>query len=118
MRSASVQGMSRLSSAILFQYNHPTKISAAGVENTGVKSMITKSMQGFLQNVAFPLQFEYLFSFPGSLDPNVFAEEGGLPEDGRLPAAREQGEVAEPGTAEKRLLNGEMGLGEWLSSYW
>ena len=118
VRSASVQGMSRLSSAILFQYNHPTKISAAGVENTGVKSMITKSMQGFLQNVAFPLQFEYLFSFPGSLDPNVFAEEGGLPEDGRLPAAREQGEVAEPGTAEKRLLNGEMGLGEWLSSYW
>ena len=88
------------------------------MSNVGPRSLITRACQGFLQNVAFPLQFEYLFSFPGSLDPNVFAEEGGLPEDGRLPAAREQGEVAEPGTAEKRLLNGEMGLGEWISQYW
>ena len=52
---------------------------------------------------------------PGSAGIRFFSD---LPEDGRLPAAREQGEVAEPGTAEKRLLNGEMGLGEWLSSYW
>ena len=70
LRAAAVQGMSRLSSAILFQYNHPVDLKWEGglprLENTAPKSIITRMGQGFLQNFAFPLQFEFLFDFPGA----------------------------------------------------
>jgi len=70
LRSAAVQGMSRLSSAILFQYNHPVELESLWppkLKNTDPKSVITRMGQGFLQRVAFPLQFEFLFDFPGPL---------------------------------------------------
>ena len=71
LRAAAVQGMSRLSSAILFQYNHPTELEMDGwvprLRNTAPKSVITRAGQGFLQHVAFPLQFEFLFDFLGGL---------------------------------------------------
>jgi len=70
LRAAAVQGMSRLSSAILFQYNHPTDIVSLWppkVKNLAPKSVITRMGQGFLQKAAFPLQFEFLFDFPGPL---------------------------------------------------
>lgn len=71
MRAAAVQGMSRMSSAILFQYNHPMKVDWSSfppkVSNTAPKSIITRMGQGFLQAAAFPLQFEFLFDFPGPL---------------------------------------------------
>ena len=70
LRAASVQGMSRLSSAILFQYNHPVELVSAWpprLKNTAPKSIITRMGQGFLQAAAFPLQFEFLFDFPGPL---------------------------------------------------
>lgn len=70
LRAAAVQGMSRLSSAILFQYNHPTDIEMSWppkVKNVAPKSIITRMGQGFLQKAAFPLQFEFLFDFPGPL---------------------------------------------------
>jgi hypothetical protein len=59
LRAAAVQGMSRLSSAILFQYNHPTDLVSwwpPKLRNTAPKSVITRAGQSFLQNVAFPLQ--------------------------------------------------------------
>ena len=70
LRASAVQGMSRLSSAILFQYNHPTELVRAWpprLKNVAPKSLITRAGQGFLQHVAFPLQFEFLFDFPGGL---------------------------------------------------
>ena len=76
LRAAAVQGMSRLSSAILFQYNHPTELEMDGwvpkLRNTAPKSVITRAGQGFLQHVAFPLQFEFLFDFPGGLGGGAF----------------------------------------------
>jgi len=69
-RAAAVQGMSRLSSAILFQYNHPVELTSLWplrVKNVAPKSVITRMGQGFLQRAAFPLQFEFLFDFPGQL---------------------------------------------------
>ena len=68
--SLPLQGMSRASSAILFQYNHPTVVESVWppkVSNFGPRSVITRLCQGFLQRVAFPLQFEFLFEFPGPL---------------------------------------------------
>lgn len=44
------------------------------VKNLGLRSMITRACQGFLQRVAFPLQFEFLFSFPGTINPEVFED--------------------------------------------
>ena len=35
--------------------------------NLAPKSVITRMGQGFLQAAAFPLQFEFLFDFPGPL---------------------------------------------------
>jgi len=70
LRAAAVQGMSRLSSAILFQYNHPFELESVWplrVKNLRPKSVITRMGQGFLQHAAFPLQFEFLFNFPGPL---------------------------------------------------
>jgi len=97
-----VQGMSRASSAILFQYNHPTIIDlfAEGgpkVSNLGPRSIITRMCQGFMQNIAFPMQFEFLFSFPGSLTPKVFS-------------ATE--------SAEDALRNPNFSLKEWINQYW
>eukprot|EP00308_Calcidiscus_leptoporus_P004395 CAMPEP_0119380444 /NCGR_PEP_ID=MMETSP1334-20130426/57008_1 /TAXON_ID=127549 /ORGANISM="Calcidiscus leptoporus, Strain RCC1130" /LENGTH=493 /DNA_ID=CAMNT_0007400277 /DNA_START=216 /DNA_END=1697 /DNA_ORIENTATION=+ len=121
LRAASVQGMSRLSSTILFQYNHPTTLEATAfppkLRNIGPRSLITRACQGFLQRVAFPLQFEYLFSFPGSLDPQVFAAPRpgdfttAAASDARGPGPTLQGE------AEKKLLDGTP-LDEWFSQYW
>nr|ARG42304.1 chloroplast zeaxanthin epoxidase [Karlodinium veneficum] len=78
LRAAAVQGMSRMSSTFLFQYNHPTTVESVmppKVKNLGVRSAITRSMQGFLQHIAFPLQFEFLFGFPGNaVDPSVFSD--------------------------------------------
>ena len=63
--------MSRLSSAILFQYNHPLDVDLTSwppsAKNLAPKSIITRMGQGFLQRAAFPLQFEFLFDFPGPL---------------------------------------------------
>ena len=75
LRAASVQGLSRFSSSILFAYSHPTSLVDGKLINVGIRSLITRACQGFLQRVAFPLQFEYLFSFPGPLDPLVFEEQ-------------------------------------------
>lgn len=103
LRAASVQGMSRLSSAILFQYNHPTELDSLWplrIRNFGPRSLITRACQGFLQNIAFPLQFKFLFSFPGrALDPEIFTERG---------------------SAERELFkaNKEGTLKEWFDRYW
>ena len=102
VRAAAVQGMSRASSAILFQYNHPTIIDlfAEGgpkVSNLGPRSIITRMCQGFMQNIAFPMQFEFLFSFPGSLTPKVFS-----PTE----------------SAEDALRNPNFSLKEWINQYW
>jgi len=95
LRAAAVQGMSRLSSAILFQYNHPTELEMDGwvprLRNTAPKSVITRAGQGFLQHVAFPLQFEFLFDFPGGLG-------GGL-----------AGDVEEMSLFARALMSVEMG---------
>ena len=108
LRAAAVQGMSRLSSAILFQYNHPTTLEApAGgglprLKNFGPRSVITRACQGFLQRVAFPLQFEFLFSFPGrAVDPEVF--ERPSPGDFVADAAQREG-PKKRGVAEETLF--------------
>jgi len=66
LRAAIVQGMSRLSSSFLFQYESPTTISLRPfkIKNLKLRSALTRAFQGFLEKVAFPMQFEYLFSFP------------------------------------------------------
>jgi len=111
LRAASVQGLSRVSSAFLFQYQPPLDIQwtwPPKVKNTGVRSLITRACQGFLQKVAFPLQFEFLFSFPGRIDPEVF--EGGI--------ELRKGLVGDP---EKELVGELIGGGDvrdWLDKYW
>merc|ERR1719201_1264545 len=80
LRAAAVQGMSRLSSAILFQYNHPVELESLWppkLKNTAPKSIITRMGQNFLQSFAFPLQFEFLFDFPGQLAEDADGEGGG-----------------------------------------
>ena len=128
LRAAAVQGMSRLSSAILFQYNHPTEIEwpeeggLPRIRNGGPRSLITRICQPFLQKFAFPLQFEFLFSFPGkALDPQVFAKPraGDFASDG-LPE-KKQGKRAGPrkaGVAEEQLLKKQVSLSEWFEQYW
>jgi len=128
LRAAAVQGMSRLSSAILFQYNHPTTVDSwwpLRVRDFGPRSAITRACQGFLQRVAFPLQFEFLFSFPGkAVDPDVFAapasgdfgtlvtaDDAGAAQEARRPPKRR-------GEAEKGLVQGNMNLREWFKRYW
>merc|ERR1740138_2045569 len=72
LRAAAVQGLSRVSSAFLFQYQPPLDIEwgfPPKLRNIGPRSIITRMCQGFLQQVAFPMQFESLFSFPGAIDP-------------------------------------------------
>ena len=41
------------------------------LKNVAPKSVITRMGQGFLQAAAFPLQFEFLFDFPGPLGETV-----------------------------------------------
>lgn len=126
LRAAAVQGMSRLSSAILFQYNHPTDIEfgesglPTSIRHFGPRSLITRACQGFLQRVAFPLQFEFLFSFPGkALDPQVFA----AAQPGDMTNVRTQDEAEkrkgprQRGVAEKTLFKGGS-LRDWFSTYW
>jgi len=52
------------------RYNHPTTLESLWpprLKNLAPKSVITRMGQGFLQRAAFPLQFEFLFDFPGPL---------------------------------------------------
>ena len=73
--------MSRVSSAFLFQYNHPVEMEQLWppkLKNVAPKSIITRMGQGFLQHAAFPLQFEFLFDFPGPLgEDELRRPEGG-----------------------------------------
>jgi len=124
LRAAAVQGLSRVSSAFLFQYQPPLDIEwtfPPKFRNTGPKSLITRGCQSFLQNVAFPLQFEFLFSFPGTIDPEIF--EGGMAGDfdspeaaGTRPHAGDGPSVA--GVPERELITGKTSVQEWLSRYW
>jgi len=125
LRAAAVQGLSRVSSAFLFQYQPPLDIQwgfPPKVKNVGPRSLITRACQGFLQSVAFPLQFEFLFSFPGTIDPEVF--EDGLAGDFGTPQAAETNLNKRPdgpsqiGKPEKELISGRTSLKEWLSQYW
>lgn len=121
LRAAAVQGMSRLSSAILFQYNHPTTIKSLfplSVQNVGPRSLITRACQGFLQKVAFPLQFEFLFSFPGKmLDPQVFAQAAPGDFTGLGKGGEDCKGPMRAGVAESELSSG-MSLRAWFARYW
>jgi len=121
VRAAAVQGMSRASSAILFQYNHPTVVDSMWpprIRNVGPRSIITRACQGFLQRVAFPLQFEFLFSFPGKmLDPQVFAPAmNGDFAGPDAPAQRAKPGPNKRGVAEETLT--KQPLRDWLATYW
>ena len=51
---------------------HLARIShASQVSNIGPRSLIVRTLQGLLQSVAFSLVYEFLFSFPGSLQPHA-----------------------------------------------
>ena len=66
--------------------------------------------------VAFPLQFEYLYSFPGkSLDPEVFAEE--MPGDFAPRDPTRKGPT-QRGIVEQKLLSKEVPFREWVETYW
>jgi len=124
LRAASVQGMSRVSSTFLFQYSPPTTLEMSDgfprLRNYGPRSLITRACQGFLQRVAFPLQFEYLFSFPGSIDPQVFAAPapGDFTTEGGGVLSPQRESPRSRGEAEKKLLDGTTPLNEWFSKYW
>lgn len=126
IRAAAVQGLSRVSSAFLFQYQPPLDIQwnhfPPKIKNMAPRSLITRACQGFLQNVAFPLQFEFLFSFPGQINPELFAD----PETGDF-TTREAIETkktlekqgpSEVGKAEQELIAGQGGLKGWFEKYW
>jgi len=129
LRAAAVQGLSRVSSAFLFQYQPPLDIEwgfPPKIKNTGPRSLITRACQGFLQNVAFPLQFEFLFSFPGRIDPEVFdagcAGDFGTPEASSVSQLRAAKSVDQIGAVEKEfsgaVSGGTKGVKEWLDKYW
>jgi len=127
LRAAAVQGLSRVSSAFLFQYQPPLDIEWSlppKVKNVGPRSLITRACQGFLQNVAFPLQFEFLFSFPGTIEPEVFDvyEAGTMPGDFGSPqvASLRQSKRGpdKVGAPEKELITGGTSLKEWFDRYW
>merc|ERR1719408_827419 len=132
LRAAAVQGLSRVSSAFLFQYQPPLDIEwglPPRFKNLGPRSLITRACQGFLQNVAFPLQFEFLFSFPKSIDPQVFAPpmQGDFGSDDAKSAEREAVATHEEhakkegpakiGEAEEGFLNAK-DKGDWFKKYW
>jgi len=119
LRAAAVQGLSRVSSAFLFQYQPPLDIEwgwPPKLRNVGPRSLITRACQGFLQNVAFPLQFEFLFSFPGAIDPDIF--EAGMEGDFGTVAAPTREGPSQMGAPEKELISGDKGLKEWFAKYW
>jgi len=96
LRAAAVQGMSRVSSAFLFQYNHPVEMEQLWppkLKNVAPKSIITRMGQGFLQHAAFPLQFEFLFDFPGPLGEEELRGPDGANALERLLMAAEMGAV-------------------------
>jgi len=128
LRAAAVQGLSRVSSAFLFQYQPPLDIEwglPPKIKNLGPRSLITRACQGFLQKVAFPLQFEFLFSFPGELDPDRFETQVMMPGDFGSPQAvaslsargRKEG-PSKAGDAEQDLVSGTTSLQEWFKRYW
>jgi len=126
LRAASVQGLSRVSSAFLFQYQPPLDIQWSSfpprIRNLGPRSLITRACQGFLQKVAFPLQFEFLFSFPGEINPEVF-DEGTAGDFGTAQAAATQLQPtrngpSQIGAPELELIKGEKSLQEWFKQYW
>jgi|TARA_B110001469_G_scaffold124293_1_gene137695 hypothetical protein len=121
---------------------HLERISnASQVSNLGPRSLITRMCQGFMQNVAFPLQFEFLFSFPGSLQPHArwstaHPRPRGL-EPSRtvsLDAARllpwahtkprfralstDRKVFSASESAEDALVNPNFSLREWFNRYW
>mmetsp|Transcript_63212 Transcript_63212/g.124946 ORF Transcript_63212/g.124946 Transcript_63212/m.124946 type:complete len:562 (-) Transcript_63212:290-1975(-) len=127
LRAAAVQGLSRVSSAFLFQYQPPLDIEwtfPPKIRNVRPRSLITRACQGFLQNIAFPLQFEFLFSFPGELDPQKFENQMAMPGDfGSEQAAetlaargRDEG-PSKMGIVEQDLMAGTS-LQEWFKRYW
>jgi len=126
LRAAAVQGLSRLSSAFLFQYQPPLDIEWSfppRIKNTGPKSLITRACQGFLQNVAFPLQFEFLFSFPECVDPEVFADSmaGDFGTSQATETRGPRGTADGPSKirqAERELISGRASLEEWFQKYW
>jgi zeaxanthin epoxidase len=87
-RAAAVQGLSRFSSAILFQYNRPLAIDFSSfppeLKNCGPRSMITRACQGFLQHVAFPLQFDYLFGYKSYLWSSTIDGTGAIAHDFKI----------------------------------
>jgi len=126
LRAAAVQGLSRVSSAFLFQYQPPLDIQwdtfPPRVRNFQPRSLITRACQGFLQKVAFPLQFEFLFSFPGEINPEVF-DEGMAGDFGTAQAAATKVEPTRVGpsrigTPEQELIKGEKSIQEWFKQYW
>merc|ERR1719424_65725 len=129
LRAAAVQGLSRVSSAFLFQYQPPLDIEWAmppRVRNFGPRSLITRACQSFLQTVIFPLQFEFLFSFPGELDPERFETQmGAMPGDFGSPQAAESLQYrsqkegpSQIGDVEQDLITGKKSLQEWFQRYW
>jgi len=124
LRAAAVQGLSRISSAFLFQYQPPIKLEwspSPRLVHLGPRSWITRACQGFLQNVAFPLQFEFLFSFPGEINPEMFAESNagdfGSLQASQSPRPQRAGPT-KLGAPERELVSGGMSLRDWLSQYW
>jgi len=124
-RAAAVQGLSRVSSAFLFQYQPPLDIEwgfPPKFKNVGPKSLITRACQGFLQKVAFPLQFEFLFSFPGQLNFEQFAEslagDFATPEAKNVLTPKVSPGPSEVGGAEKELVSGKTSVKEWFNQYW
>jgi len=105
VRAAAVQGLSRVSSAFLFQYQPPLDVDwgtfPPKFSNYGLRSLITRACQGFLQTVIFPLQFEFLFSFPGRINPESF----------------EKPSKADPEGVASELLSGKTSLKEWVARY-
>jgi len=124
LRAAAVQGLSRVSSAFLFQYQPPVDIEwtfPPKVRNFRLRGLITRACQGFLQNVAFPLQFEFLFSFPGAIDPEIFedsiAGDFGTAQASSTRLKPEKDGPSQRGVVEKELIQGG-GLKEWFAKYW
>jgi zeaxanthin epoxidase len=124
LRAAAVQGLSRMSSAFLFQYQPPVKIEfrpSPRIVNFGPRSLITRACQGFLQKVAFPLQFEFLFSFPGEINPEIFAESAAGDYGSWQATESPRRQLVGPrqlGAAERELVSGGMSLKQWFSQYW
>ena len=125
---------------------HLARIShASQVSNFYSRSLIVRTMQGFLQKVAFPLVYEFLFSFPGSLRPHSRwltprpqtgashlhmglslslhicgspAALGPKPQDAVSPVPTNRNLFSATESAEGALFNPNFSLKEWLNMYW